>query len=226
LNSLVDLLFPLTCFNCNSRISDGIICEKCENSLEFLTDICPVCGVYDQAENCQICTENEFQFDKARSVFHFNKLIQNLIHDLKYNEMSKVAKLLGKLTEEYLRKFEPFEVVDIITPVPLHKVKKRSRGFNQAQLLTEEISKRMNWLHFPTLIQRNRFTETQTKLGRKDRHKNVFGAFSLDSKHIVDHKNILIVDDVFTTGATVNSITSLLKQNGVDKVFVLTIARA
>jgi len=84
----------------------------------------------------------------------------------------------------------------------------------------------MNLRHEPNLVRRNRFTETQTKLGRKDRQKNVYGAFSLDPKQNIERKNILIVDDVFTTGATVNSISALLKQNGAGDVFVLTIARA
>ena len=84
----------------------------------------------------------------------------------------------------------------------------------------------MNWLHTPNLILRNRFTQTQTKLGRKDRHKNVSGAFILNSKYDVRNKNILIVDDVFTTGATVNSISTILKDNEARNVFVLTIARA
>ncbi|MDO9577610.1 MAG: ComF family protein [Candidatus Cloacimonadales bacterium] len=226
LSSLIDLLFPRTCFSCNDRIQNDIICESCLNSLEFLTEVCPVCGAYDQGKTCLICQGNEFQFDKARSVFQFNKMILNLIHDLKYDEMRKVAILFGKLTEDYLREFNPFQSVDIIAPVPLHKVKKRSRGFNQSQLLTAEISRRMNWPHEPNLIQRRRFTETQTKLGRKDRKKNVQDAFSLKAKLNINNKNILIVDDVFTTGATVNSISSVLRQNGAAKVFVLTIARA
>jgi ComF family protein len=226
LNSFLNLFFPHTCFSCNSRISDGIICENCLQDLEFLSDFCPVCGAGEQEKNCLICQENNFQFDRARSVFHFNKIIQDLIHDLKYDEMTKVTKLLGKLSAEYLNKFEPFSQVDIIAPVPLHVVKKRARGFNQSQLLTKEISQLMKWRHEPDLIRRNRFTETQTKLGRTDRQKNVFGAFSLNPKLNITNKNLLIVDDVFTTGATVNSISTLLKQNEVENVFVLTIARA
>ena len=226
LNYILDLLFPRTCFSCNSRISNGIICKKCLNSLEYLTEICSVCGAEKLTNKCLICDVNDFQFDKARSVFHFNKIIQNLIHDLKYAELTKVAELLGELTEKYMKKFEPFSAIDLIVPVPLHSVRKRARGFNQSQFLTAEISKRMNLRHKPSLVRRNRFTETQTKLGRKDRQKNVYGAFSLDPKQNIERKNILIVDDVFTTGATVNSISALLKQNGAGDVFVLTIARA
>ncbi|MFC1898033.1 ComF family protein [Candidatus Cloacimonadota bacterium] len=226
LNSLLDLIFPRSCFSCNSRISDGFICNNCLTSLEFLIEICPICGAEKLSENCQICARNNFQFDRARSVYHFNKIIQNLIHNLKYDELTKVAELLGKLAEDYLRKSNPFSNVDLIAPVPLHSVKKRARGFNQSQLLTAVISQRMNWEHESNLIRRNRFTETQTKLGRTDRKKNVHGAFSLSPKLNINHKNILIVDDVFTTGATINSISTLLKQNGANKVFALTIARA
>ena len=145
---------------------------------------------------------------------------------MKYDEMTKVAKFLGEQTVHYLNKLQPFDKIDLIAPVPLHKVRKRARGFNQAELLTCEISEQMNWLHVPHLTLRNRFTETQTKLGRKDRQKNVSGAFTLNINFDIQGKNILLVDDVFTTGATVNSISSLLKDNGASKVYVLTIARA
>ena len=191
-----------------------------------MAEICPVCGAEKQKKKCQICEGNNFQFDKARSVFHFNKIIQNLIHDLKYDEMTKVAKFLGEQTASYLNRMQPFDRVDLIAPVPLHKVRKRERCFNQSELLTQEISELMNWKHKPHLILRNRFTKTQTKLDRKDRQKNVSGAFTLNIKFDIQGKNILLVDDVFTTGATVNSISSLLKNNGAAKVYVLTIARA
>ncbi len=225
-NQFKDFLFPRTCFCCNTRIEDGIICDFCESNFVKLQNICLKCGAEKQENNCRFCRENDFIFDEARSIFHFGKNLQILIHDLKYDEMTKVAVLLGKYTADYLLSSNPFGKIDLIAPVPLHKVRKRHRGFNQAELLTREISERMNWKHTPDLILRNRFTQTQTKLGRKDRHKNVSGAFILNSNYDIKNKNILIVDDVFTTGATVNSISAILKDNEVNKVFVLTIARA
>ena len=225
-NQFKDFLFPRTCFCCNSRIENGIICNLCESNLVRIQQICMKCGADNQEYDCRFCKKNDFTFNKARSVFHFEKNLQILIHNLKYDEMTKVAKFLGKYASDYLQKYKPFSKIDIIAPVPLHKVRKRDRGFNQAELLTREISHQMNWLHTPNLILRNRFTQTQTKLGRKDRHKNVYGAFILNSKYDVRNKNILIVDDVFTTGATVNSISTILKDNEARNVFVLTIARA
>ena len=224
--SLSDLLFPPVCFGCNTRISAGMLCDQCIQSLEFLDDVCPRCGAYEQETSCRNCQENDYHFDRARSVFRFNKIIKSLIHDLKYNEMKKVASFLGEMSVNFLQKFQPFEQVDLIVPIPLHRVKKRSRGYNQSQLLSLEIAGRMNWLHKPDLIKRSRFTETQTKLGKTEREKNVREAFVLNSKHRLAGSNILIIDDVFTTGSTVNSVSALLKQNGAAKIYVLTIARA
>ena len=127
---------------------------------------------------------------------------------------------------EYLHLFQLFENVDIIAPVPLHLVKKRARGFNQAEFLSKEISIHMNCLHIPNLVLRNRFTDTQTKLNRKQRQENVSDAFTLNPKFEIQNKNILLIDDVFTTGATANSICKLLKKNHANKIYVLTIARA
>ena len=229
LNPIIDLIFPKICLGCNCKLGkqQTFLCAECETPLEFLTgNICEICGSIKEINHCKTCETNTFSFDKACSVFHFNQIVQNLIHELKYSEMTKIAKYLGGFAGEYLRKFEPFKNVDIIAPVPLHKVKKRARGFNQAEFLTKEIAEKMNWQHIPNLILRKKFTKTQTKLKRNQRQINVSDAFVLNSKFDVAQKNILIVDDVFTTGSTVNAISKLLKNNAVSKIYVLTIARA
>jgi len=228
-NQIIDLIFPKICLGCNCRLEKEhlFLCLECEAALEFLAgNICEICGSVKEANRCKTCETNTFSFSKACSVFHFNKVVQNLIHELKYSEMTKIAKYLGEFAVEYLSEFEPFENVDIVSPVPLHKVKKRARGFNQAEFLTKKIAEKMNWQHIPNLVLRKKFTKTQTKLKRNQRQINVSGAFVLNPKFDVAKKNILIVDDVFTTGSTVNAISKLLKNNGVSKIYVLTIARA
>ncbi len=226
--SLIDLIFQKTCISCYSRLEnkEQILCSECEQSLDFLTGICEICGAPKENDSCEICESNEFFFDKACSIFHYNNIIQSLIHNLKYNEMRKISEYLGKYTKEYLSKFQPFSEINIITPIPLHRVKKRSRGFNQSEFLTKVISEQMNWTHIPNLILRKKFTETQTKLSRTKRQENVSNAFRLNPKFNIENKDILIVDDVFTTGATINSASNLLRNNGVNKIYVLTIARA
>ena len=228
LYALIDILFPRVCFSCDIRLKgkEKILCSDCEDSLQFLTEVCEICGSSENPSDCPVCNSNKFVFDKARSVFIFSKTIQNLIHELKYNEMKRISKYLGKYVSEYLHLFQLFKNVDIIAPVPLHLVKKRARGFNQAEFLSKEISRHVNWLHIPSLVLRNRFTDTQTKLNRKQRQENVSEAFTLNTKFNILNKNILIVDDVFTTGATANSICKLLKKNHAGKIYVLTIARA
>ena len=228
LQTFIGLFFPKTCLSCDKRLleNEQFICSNCNNSLKFLENICIICGAPKTTRECKVCRTNEFQFDKARSVFMFNKVVQNMIHEFKYNEMTQIAKFMGMKAQEYIERFQPFDHIDYIVPVPLHKVKKRSRGFNQAEYLAREISKNLNWKHLPKLIKRKKFTETQTKLNKDQRKKNVSLAFAINTKYDIKGKNILLVDDVFTTGATANSITIALKEKQVNKVYVLTIARA
>ncbi len=228
LQTFIGLFFPKICLSCDERLLDNeqFLCLNCINSLDFLKVICPICGSPKTEDKCKVCQTNEFLFDKARSVFMFNTVVQNLIHEFKYNEMTMIAKFLGKLSQEYIEKFQPFDHIDYVVPVPLHKVKKRYRGFNQSEYITRQIARNMNWKHLPNLIKRKRFTETQTKLNKEQRRENVSFAFKINSKYNIKGKNILLVDDVFTTGATVNSIAAALKEKQVNKVYIFTIARA
>jgi len=228
LRTFIGLFLPKICLNCDKHLleSDYLICTDCFSSLKFLTEICPVCGTPTNETKCKVCNTNEFIFDKARSVFSYDDILQNLIHEFKYNEMISIVKLLGKFSYEYLTRFQPFDHINYIVPVPLHKVKKRSRGFNQSEYIAREISKCMNWKYLPGLIKRKKFTETQTKLNKQQRRRNVSMAFRINQKYDIEGKNILLVDDVFTTGSTVNSIASVLKKDLVNKVYVFTVARA
>ena len=228
LQTFIGLFFPKICLSCDEQLTENeqYLCLSCYKSLEFLEEICPICGAPKTEEKCWVCNTNEFHFDRARSVFMFNKVVRNIIHEFKYNEITQIAIFFRKLSREYIEKFQPFEHIDYIVPVPLHIVRKRDRGFNQAEYITREISKYMNWKHLPNLIKRKRFTETQTKLNKEQRRKNVSLAFKINPKYDIKGKNILLVDDVFTTGATANSIAAVLKEKQVNKVYVFTIGRA
>ncbi|MCD4817888.1 MAG: ComF family protein [Candidatus Cloacimonetes bacterium] len=224
-----DLIFPKICLNCGIRINsdEKFLCNNCFSSLHYFSEnYCEICGGLKEENSCRICETNDFLFDKARSAYQLNSTLSKLIHSFKYEEMTSLGKFMAIQTAEFVRKYNPFEKVDFITPVPLHTVKTRIRGFNQAEVLSAEIGKNLNIRHLSNLVLRKRFTETQTKLSRKNRIKNVSNAFGLNKKYNIKRKNILIIDDVFTTGSTVNAICSTLKNSGADKVFVLTIARA
>lgn len=228
ISTFLDLLFPRLCYKCRTKLApeNDVLCNECSAHLHFLEKICPVCGEILSSGKCVKCGITDFHFDLARSLYNFDPLLQKLIHEFKYNEMTAISKFLAKEAAIYLDKYNPFSKIDYLVPIPLHRVKKRMRGFNQAELLTRHLAPLINCEHVPKLVVRNRFTTTQTKLNRSKRKQNVADAFMVNKRYIVKGKSILIMDDVFTTGATTNSISKMLKESGAAKVYVLTIARA
>lgn len=226
--AFLDLLFPRLCYNCRIKLpyNTNVLCKDCSSDLQFLDKICPVCGEILSSADCDKCKNTDFHFDLARSLYNFDPLLQKLIHEFKYNEMTVISKFLAQEAAIYLEQYKPFDKIDYLVPIPLHRVKKRMRGFNQAELLTRNLAPLINCKHTPKLIVRSRFTTTQTKLNRNERKQNVADAFMVNKRYSVKDKAILIMDDVFTTGATTNSISKMLKENGAHKVYVLTIARA
>ena len=189
---------------------------------------CPTCGAFDiiSKEDCQYCNSEKIYFDKCRSLSTYNNVVRTLIHELKYNETTKIAHYLADHTIKYLHARNPFPEVDFVCPVPLHPTKKRERGYNQAAIIARDIADHFKWEYKPDLIKRTKYTESQSRLPPHKRKDNVSRAFSIDRNSILYEVNILIIDDVFTTGATVNSICRILKEYRVDKIYVLTVARA
>lgn len=233
MNSLIyalsNLIYPQKCCFCETRLNkdETLFCSSCLNKLVFLDNVCDFCGSHlNISGNCHVCSDNNFHFKKARSLYEFSPEIKSIIHELKYSENLKAAKFLAENVFEYLKKFKPFPQLDYIIPVPLHAVKKRKRGYNQSERITYYLSKKMKIPQIKNLITRNRFTDTQTQLNKSERKKNVTGAFTLRNKIIDKKVNILIVDDVFTTGSTLNAISKLLENRGFTGIYVLTIARA
>jgi ComF family protein len=228
LRSLLDLLFPPICFSCSTRLENHwqLLCSSCIAELTRRKNVCTVCGNILENRQCKYCSSNQWYFDKVVSLFDFNKVAQDLIHDFKYNDMIRIAEFFSQYFNKYLTENEPFDLIDMVIPVPIHNVRKRSRGYNQAELISSKIAEFLEIQHLPRLVIRNKYTSTQTNLNRNERNKNVASAFKLKTGIHLKDKNILLVDDVFTTGSTVNSISRLLKENGGCKVFVLTISHA
>lgn len=228
---LVDLVFPRICFACSERVDDQdrFLCDKCKKELLPVGDLsCPVCGSFETVNqhDCSLCNSEEIHFDKCFSLMPYNDVVRTLIHELKYNEMTKVSDYLVDYSIRHIEAKMPFSDADFVCPVPLHKTKQRERGYNQAALLARRIAAHFKWQYEPDLVKRFRFTESQADLSPDQRKMNVNKAFSVKKKIPLRDKNILIVDDVFTTGATVNSISQVLKEHQVNKIYVLTVARA
>ncbi|MCX7761723.1 MAG: ComF family protein [Candidatus Kryptonium sp.] len=167
---------------------------------------------------------------KAFACFHFKEesAIQILIHELKYQNKSSIGLLLGEIVGNAIKDDPNFSTADALVPVPLHKIRLRERGYNQSELISKGISKVIKVNVEKDLLIRARNTETQTKLNLDQRKENVKDAFVVNDKHknFVNGKKFVIVDDVITTGATINECAKALVSSGASKVFAVSVAVA
>ncbi|GAB6100032.1 hypothetical protein JCM16358_19110 [Halanaerocella petrolearia] len=172
---------------------------------------------------CQDCKELRRFFDQARAVGVYSKQLKDSIQKLKYSKYRSLAQPLGQLLAIYARRFYDLKQFDLITYIPVHQERMEERGFNQAYLLARELGSRIN-LSLQSLLVRQKNTIKQSKLSRKERLDNIKNKFTIEQSDLVRNKNILIVDDIFTTGATVNAASRILLNYEAQKVKVITVA--
>lgn len=233
MKSSLDLLFPPICGACGIRLAVGCmekICPLCMSQIRFLRNpLCPVCGEEQigqdgAAHRCGECFSRPPYFDAARSLAVYETAVRKLVHKLKYDGDTFVVGALLDLIGDCDLSF--FADCAWIVPVPLHLERLRGRGLNQAAILAR--------LFFPERLQairpdglvRIRRTVAQTELRGIDRRKNLRNAFRLGDGFVPENSIICLVDDVFTTGTTVNECSRVLKKHGAREVKVLTLARA
>lgn len=224
--SLLDLLFPPNCVVC--KAPKQWLCQNCYDKIAFIVPpICQRCGtpVRDPSSICGQCRHHPLQFmDGIRSASYFeDNPIRSAIHFLKYRNHKAVVMAPAKILAEAYQRFQL--VADVIVPVPLHPARLRERGYNQSELLAGELSRLLGLLLNAKTLQRTRQTKSQMTLGSDERHRNVAGAFSCVDKDLTGQR-ILLIDDVCTTGSTLDSCAETLKQNGVASVWGLTLAKA
>jgi len=228
LKSLLDLFFPPQCFSCNKRIDkELVLCEKCADELSYIKEnSCIFCN--RETKEGLICEEckQEYPFDEVVSAYTFNLPLQRMIHHFKYNEFKRIGTFLGNSLADRISKYPFYSSIDYILPVPLHKTKKRFRGFNQSEIIARALSVKLNIPILKNVVKRKKFTQTQTKLKKHEREKNVANAFQVKKFGTIKNKSLLLVDDVLTTGSTMKSIALLLKENLAKHIYVCTLARA
>jgi ComF family protein len=222
IDALLNLLFPNACVVCNRKILErkwGAACPDCWAALEPVpSPVCPCCGMHAPAieGRCDACRRGDHAFDFARSVFIFNDRMREIIHHLKYSGRVSLARPLGRALENCLRS-EDFRAQAVV-PVPLHRARARERGFNQAELLARTLELRVE----SRALRRIKNTPSQTGLTRPQRAANLAGAFRLKGQLPAC---VVVVDDVYTTGSTLDEIARTLKCANVSRVEVLTAAR-
>lgn len=161
----------------------------------------------------------------AVSYWDFSEDFQTIIHEIKYHRKTELGAALGEYSA---KKVAPdwFYDLNMVVPIPLHSTKKRARGFNQAKYIAKGVAEVLGISLHTDLLKRQKYTSTQTKLSREERKENMRDAFAVIVKQIPAGTNILLVDDVFTTGSTMNSAAETLLQNGANTVFGFTLASA
>jgi competence protein ComFC len=233
LRALSSLFYPPLCVVCSSNV-DGreYLCESCRSRAPRITSpFCAKCsepfsGAITQTFSCANCAHRILHFDSAVAAYRSRGLVRKLVHEFKYGHQRHLRHPLAEWLRETMndsrlrgRRF------DLIVPVPLHPARERERGFNQATLLAELLARQVA-VPLCTVLERIRYTTTQTAYDRAERMENLHDAFRLRKNMNVRELRVLLIDDVLTTGSTLSECARVLKEAGAISVHAATAARA
>lgn len=224
--ALLDLLYPKRCCFCG-KISRKALCETCRKKVIYVEEPrCKKCGKpirFQEDEYCHDCRRHLFFYEQGKSVWLHKEPVSTSIYQFKYHNKryfaAYYAQELYRLYGDWMKRCH----IEVIIPVPLHKKRRRKRGYNQAEVLAKELSKRSHIKVNKKAVVRVGETTPQKTLGRGQRKRNLKDAF-LVTKHWEREKNVLIVDDIYTTGSTIDALAEKLREKGAEKVWFLTIS--
>jgi len=233
---LLNLIFPLVCPICNtllgSKGKNSIICADCCKAIRPVhPPYCPRCGLpYPSGDEkghlCALCLKERRYFEVHRTCALYEGALKEAIHRFKYGGVFPLVKVFGDLLHPAFRDLTRDYQADLLIPVPLHIRRLRERGFNQALLLVKELSKRTGIPYAERALKKIKDTPFQITLKKRERRKNLTRAFQVRDREAIKGKAVMLVDDVYTTGATVNECSRALRMAGAERVAVLTVARA
>lgn len=241
MNFLLDLLFPKKCVGC--RKLDTYFCKDCVSNILQTDLVCPQCERLAMGGQTHPICKRKYGLDGLWSLGIYNSgavassayqdPLRKAIKQLKYSRVSTLAETLVDITIEYWAKFQPFVFDQIkkdqgigwaVIPVPLHQWRENYRGFNQASLIGQILSKKLG-LDYSNTLKRIRYTKPQVKLKGYDRYQNIKNAFEFANSKQRIVNSVLLIDDVWTTGSTLRECCYVLKKNGAKKVWAITLAR-
>ncbi len=233
LTAITSLLYPPVCAICRANIRAGRhLCDQCDaKAIRIVAPFCQTCsepfeGAITGAFTCANCAHRTIHFEAAVAAYRSRGIVREIVHGFKYGRQIYLRHLVARwlyaaLDDERLRERR----FDIIVPVPLHPTRERERGFNQASLLAESLGAQISTPSQP-LLERIRYTTTQTALDRAERMENLHNAFRLRKNADVRGLRVLLIDDVLTTGSTLSECARVLKRAGATSVHAATAARA
>lgn len=211
---ILNLIFPNVCGFCN-EIDKNSLCKNCELSLEKYEINC----IKDYTK------DNQKYFDYQYSALKYENIVREKIIKYKFNENSYLYKTFAKIIIKNKKVYGFLKLYDIIISVPMHKLKKSIRGYNQSELLAKEIAELMELKFAKNVLIKVKNTEVQSTLTKKQRVENVKNAFSITDNTKIKDKKIILIDDIYTTGSTVNECSRILKNAGAKEICVVTIAK-
>ncbi len=226
-----NVFFPakIKCIICGDdlpELREIEVCDNCMQKLNFIAEneCCQCCGapLFGEAKYCFNCKDNVRDFDVGRSVFVYEGDIERLIAGLKFSNKPYISRTLGRFLAELYN--ELGWQIDYVVPVPMTDARRKWRGYNQAELLAQEFCEVTKLPLNSEVLIKIKDTEDQKELTMQERQKNIQNAFKVTDKYFVKNRNILIIDDVMTTGATVSACATALKKAHAKHVYVLCIA--
>ncbi len=238
--SFISLFLPAECKICSKPLKSSnrsFICEECWNKVEwleppycsrcskpfFLSETSPI----NSFSICAECKKNSLYFKKVFVPTLYEGVMKKIIHIFKYERKRGVIRGIKKIMETYFSQNHfPFSLPHLVVPIPLYRKKLKERGFNQAELLARIIAEYFNIELSKNNLKKIKPTKSQTKLSASERIKNMKGAFVVKNKEEFCGKSILLVDDIYTTGATVKEAAEILKKAKTKEIYAFTLARA
>ena len=219
-------VFPPICILCGDRGEGLDLCAGCHADLPWVKATCPRCGrALSTATLCENCQRHSPFYDRIFTAFAYEPPVDHLVVSLKFQDRLAHARLLGELLAESLAK-RIGPLPELILPVPLHYTRLRTRGYNQALELAYPVGRRLGVPVAATVCRRVHATTAQSRLSAERRRHNVRGAFAVMQRNKIAGRHVAILDDVVTTGHTVNELARVLCQAGAREIEVWAIARA
>ena len=231
IKQLLNFLFPPKCIICDDYGAVTDVCSQCWGKFTFLSKpYCSICSypfAYENDEKaiCGYCIMNKPKYDRAISLLKYDNHSKRLIHKFKYQDQLHIldyfVDLLLNLGKEVI------DQADVIVPVAMHQYKLLKRGYNQAALLAMRIAAKRKILYLPQLLIKKQNSTAQAGLDKMQREKNIKNSFKLNAQYSqqIINKKVLLIDDVMTTGATINECCKMLSAAKPSKIFVLTLAK-
>lgn len=207
------IVFPQCCFICGKLVSE-IWCEECKKKLQ------------DKAIfKIERKEKGEYYFERHLYLFWYQNEIRKLLLDYKFNDKSYLYQIFSEIMIKNEKICGIFKKYDIMMPVPIHNKRKKQRGYNQSALIAKEIAKQIEELEYQEVVEKVKDTLPQSSLKKEQRRVNIQNVYKIKKKAKIEQKKVILLDDIYTTGSTVNAIAKVLKENGVKEILVLTIAK-